>query len=160
MLNFNVHTVFLSTAIDIIKIRWLWDYIIFIIDIFMIVALHIFILVRWHFCIQATPAIWNMDKYRIMYVLEWRTVSAFTRGLFLCLFSELRSNEGNKHKNNSRVSAETICHENAYIILFLTWYNEPINDDKNDDLYTSPHVSLVRSSFCWWCYNRLLMTSQ
>ena len=45
-----------------------------------------------------------------MYVLEWRTVSVLKRGLFWCLFPELQSNEGNKHQNNSRVSAETARH--------------------------------------------------
>ena len=37
-----------------------------------------------------------------MYVLEWRIVSVLTRGLFCCLFPELRSNEGNKYQNNTR----------------------------------------------------------
>ena len=64
--------------------------------------------------------------YRIMYVLEWRTVSALTRGLFWCLFPELRSNEGNKYQNNTRVSPETVRHESTYIILFLTRHNESI----------------------------------
>ena len=64
-----------------------------------------------------------------MYVLEWRTVSALTRGLFWSLFPELRSNEGNKHQNNARVSGETVRHENTYIILFLIRHNESINDD-------------------------------
>ena len=32
-----------------------------------------------------------MNKYRIMYVLEWWTVYALTRGLFWCLFPELRT---------------------------------------------------------------------
>ena len=41
---------------------------------------------------------WNWDTYRIMYVLAWRTVYVLTRGLFWCLFPELRSNEGNKHQ--------------------------------------------------------------
>ena len=47
------------------------------------------------------------NLYRIMYVLAWRTVYnyALTGGLFWCLFPELRSNEGNKHQNNTRVSA-------------------------------------------------------
>ena len=75
------------------------------------------------------------------------------RGLFLYLFPELRSNEGNKHKNNTRVSAETVCHESTYIILFLTRHNESINDDKNDDIYTSS-LCLTHSVFV------LLMTSQ
>ena len=47
----------------------------------------------------------NPDRYRIMYVLVWWTVYALTRGLFWCLFLELRSNKGNKHQNNTRVSA-------------------------------------------------------
>ena len=88
-----------------------------------------------------------------MYVLEWRTVSTLTRGLFLRLFPELRSNEGNKHKNNTRVNAETVRHESTYIILFLARHNESINDDKNDDLCTSSPC-LTRSVFVW------LMTSQ
>ena len=48
----------------------------------------------------------NADKhtYTIMYVLVWQTVYALKRGLFWCLFPELRSNEGNKHQNNTRVS--------------------------------------------------------
>ena len=81
------------------------------------------------------------------------TVSALTRELFWCIFPELRSNEGNKHQNNARVSAETIRHQSTYIILFLTWYTVSVNDDKNDDLYTSSSC-LIRSVFV------LLMTSQ
>ena len=88
-----------------------------------------------------------------MYVLSWRTVSAPTRGLFWYLFPKLQSNKGNKHQNNTQVSAETVCHESTYNILFLTWHNESINDDKNDDLYTSSPC-LTCSVFV------LLMTSQ
>ena len=72
-----------------------------------------------------------------MYVLEWRTVSALTRELFWCLFPELRSNEGNKHQNNTGVSAETVHQESIYIILFLTWHNNDKNDNKNDEFHTS-----------------------
>ena len=89
----------------------------------------------------------------ILYALEWRTVSALTRGLFWCLVPELRSNEENKHKNNTRVSTETVRHEIAYIILFLIRHNDDKHDDKNDDLLTStPCLS------SWVCI--LLMTSQ
>ena len=70
-----------------------------------------------------------------MYVLGWRTVSAFTSGY------------------NTRVSAETVRHKIAYIILFLSRHNESKNDDKNDDLYTSSPC-LTRS------VSALLMTSQ
>ena len=55
----------------------------------------------------------------------------------LCLFPELWSNEENKHQNNNQVSAETVRHESDYTILCLTRHNEYINDDRNDDLYTS-----------------------
>ena len=67
--------------------------------------------------------------------------------------TELRSNEGNKPQNNTRVSAETVRCENTYITLFLTWHNDSINDDKNDDLHTSSPC-LTRSVFV------LLVTSQ
>ena len=69
-----------------------------------------------------------------------------------------RSREGyfgliNKHQNNTRVSVETVRHESTYIIQFLTPHNESINDDKNDELYTSSPC-LPRSVSFW------LVTSQ
>ena len=45
-----------------------------------------------------------------MYALSWRTVSALTRVLFGCLF---------EHQNNPLVSAETVRHSSAYIILYV-----------------------------------------
>ena len=69
-----------------------------------------------------------------MYVLEWQTVLALTRGLFWCLFPSLQSNKGNKHQQ----------------------HNESKNDDKNDDFCTSS----PQFSFRWWRHNQLLMTSQ
>ena len=39
--------------------------------------------------------------------------------LFWCLFPELRSNEGNKHQNNTRVSTEPVRHESAYTLLYF-----------------------------------------
>ena len=76
-----------------------------------------------------------------------------TRVLYWYLLSELRSNEGNRHKHSSRVSVETVLHEGTYIILFLTRYNESMNDEENDDL-CAPSSSFTRSVFV------LLMTSQ
>ena len=73
--------------------------------------------------------------------------------LFWCLFPSLLCNEGNKHQNNTRVSAETVRHESTYIILYLTRHNESINDSKNDDVYTSSPC-FTHSVFV------LLMTSQ
>ena len=55
-------------------------------------------------------------------------------GYFGVYFPELRRNEGNKHQNNTQVSAETVRHMSTYIILFLTWHNESINDAKTDNL--------------------------
>ena len=59
------------------------------------------------------------------------------------------------------MSADTVRHSSTYIILFLTRHNESINDDKNDDLYTSSPC-LTHSGFVllMWRHNRLLMTSQ
>ena len=94
-----------------------------------------------------------LHKHRIIHVLKWWTISALTRGLFWCLFPKFRSYQGNKHQNNTWVSAETVCHVSIYIILLLTQHNESINDDKNDKLYTSSPC-LTRSVFI------LLMTSQ
>ena len=92
--------------------------------------------------LQSCPHLWPSIQrtggphlYRILYALEWRTVSVLTRGLFWCLFPELRSNEGNKYQNNTRVSTEAVRHESTYIILFLTRHNEFMNNDKNDDLF-------------------------
>ena len=88
----------------------------------------------------------------VAYVLSWWTVSTCARGLFWCLFPELRSKVGNKHQNNTRVSAWTVRHEITYNTLFLTRHNESIN-------YYS-RISLAQFSFWWWRHNRLLMTSQ
>ena len=58
-------------------------------------------------------------RNEIMYLLSWLTLSALTRVLFLCVYPELRSNEGNKHKRNPVVSAETVRHPSAYIIPYI-----------------------------------------
>ena len=94
-----------------------------------------------------------------MYILEWRTVSLLTRRLFWCLFLELRSRERTWYQNNTQVSAETVSHETKYIILFLTWYNVSINDDKHRRyLHNVPvyHSLVFRSADD---FNRLLMAS-
>ena len=80
------------------------------------------------------------------------------------LFPELRSNEGNKHQNNIWVSAETVRYESTYIILFLTWYNESITDDKNDIVPVS-HLVGFRSAddvtvICWWRHNDLTIVAR
>ena len=82
-----------------------------------------------------------------------------TRGLFWCLFHELRSNGGNEYQNNTRVSPEAVRHESTDIILFHDIAN-PLMMINTKSFTHLPRVSLVRFSFCWWRRNRLLMTSQ
>ena len=60
-------------------------------------------------------------RNKIMYVLSWKTVSALTRVLLLCLFTSLLRNLGNKHKNNPLMSAETVCHSSTYIVLYTLY---------------------------------------
>ena len=81
---------------------------------------------------------------------ETNCFSARERGIFVLIVLKFVRN---KHKNNTRVSTETVLHKSTYIILFLTRHNKCINDDKNDDLYTSSPCR-ARSVFV------LLMTSQ
>ena len=73
--------------------------------------------------------------------------------VILVFISRVAKQRGNKHQNNTRVSTETVRYESTCISLFLTRYNESINDDKNDNLYTSSPCP-TRSVFV------LLMTSQ
>ena len=86
-------------------------------------------------CRWLLQGMYPIVSYRMMYVLEWWTVFAFTRGLFW--FAQLRINEGNKHQNNTLMSGETVRYENTYIIFFLTQHNKSTNDNENDYLYTS-----------------------
>ena len=72
-----------------------------------------------------------------MYVLEWRTVSVVTGGLFWCLFPELRSN--NKHENHTRMSTETVRHESTCLLLLISmlWHRQAIFKSKGDKLCSS-----------------------
>ena len=95
-----------------------------------------------------------------MYVIEWRTVSALARGLFLCSFPDLRTNVGNKHQNDTRVSAETFRHESSYFILVFIGHTDPQMMMKATIPIHRHHFSLPLITFNRWRYNRLLMTSQ
>ena len=82
-------------------------------------------------------------------------------GYFGVSFPSCEATRENEHQNNTWVSTETVRHESTYIIIFLTRLNKSMNDDKNDDLYTSsPCLARPRFLFCWWRHNQLLMTSQ
>ena len=104
--------------------------------------------------------------YREWYMYLSYRLFQHSRVLFWCLFPELRSNEGNKHQNNTRVSTETVCHKSTHIILFVTRQNESINDDKTM-IFT--HHSRVSLSFrsaddviidCQWRHNDLTIVTQ
>ena len=72
-----------------------------------------------------------------MYTLEWRTVSALTRGLFWCLFPEFRSNG----EINTKITLEWAQKQfitRVYIILFLTRHDESTNYDKTT-IFTHRH---------------------
>ena len=86
-------------------------------------------------------------RNEIMYVLEWRTISALTRVLFWCLFPSLLRNSGNKHQNNPLVSAETVRHSSTHIILYIP----ALIPVKNVDKKWSPGVFVVgRHVFSQW----------
>ena len=48
--------------------------------------------------------------------------------------------------------------QSAYIMIFLTRYNELENDDRKGDLHTSTSLSLVLLTLCWWRHNWLHTT--
>ena len=76
---------------------------------------------------------------------------------FLSLFPQLRSNDGNKHQNNTWVSAWTVLDESTHIIVFLTWDKELITI-KMMNFTHRPYIShsLGLHSVddvtidCWW----------
>ena len=86
-----------------------------------------------------------------------RVTNSFSAHERVILVFILRSKEGNRYQNNTRVSAEKVRHESTYIILFLTRHNESINEYKTTSFTHRPRVSHARFSFCWWRHNRLLM---
>ena len=77
-----------------------------------------------------------------MYVLAWQTVSAPKRGLFRGL---LRSNEGNKHQNNTCVSTETVRHDDA------NYTDSDVDDEKND-----VDVMLMMTPIKVMCFERVM----
>ena len=94
-----------------------------------------------------------------MYELEWWTGYDVWTGVvnWLCVhecyFGVLLCNSGNKHQNNIQMSTQTVCHDCAYIILFVTWHSRHINENTNVDHHTST-LCLTGSVYV------LLMTSQ
>ena len=94
-----------------------------------------------------------------MYVLEWRTVSALTRGLFWCLFPELEATR----EINTKITLEWA--QKRFVMRVHTLFNflhditNPSMTIKSTSFTHRPRVSLAYFSFCWGRHNRLLMTS-
>ena len=65
-------------------------------------------------------------------------------------------------KNNTRVSAETVCDESTYIILFLTRHDVSINDHNDNcctTIFPRSHLLGLRSADdvtidCWWRHKK------
>ena len=83
---------------------------------------------------------------RLLYVLEWRTVSALTRGLFGVYIPSCEARREINTKNNARASTETIRYEKTYIIQFLARHNESINTINRRSLRVVPMSHLL--DFC------------
>ena len=77
-------------------------------------------------------AVNKIDIYRVRYHCS-------TQVLFWWLFPSLLRNAGNKHRNNPRVSAETVRHSSTYIIIYM--------------LYVT--VCVGQSHGWWWCSFRM-----
>ena len=82
------------------------------------------------------------------------------KGYFCVYFLSCEATREINQNNNTRVSTETVCQESTYIILFLTWNDKSINENKMTIFTHCPRVSLTQTSFCWWRHNPRLMTSQ
>ena len=83
-------------------------------------------------------------------------VCAHERGLFWCLFPELR-------EINTKIYIEWASKTffaRMYTLFFFHGATNGLMTIKNDDLYTSTLFSPTRFMFWWWRHNRLLMTSQ
>ena len=76
-----------------------------------------------------------------MYGREWLTLYVLTRLSFAVSFPKLRSNEENNNKNTLEWAEypKTVRHDITNIISFLTWYNELINEDQQDNLNLRGH---------------------
>ena len=46
-------------------------------------------------------------------------------------------NEINKHLNDTRVVASTVHNDSTYTMWYLTWHDDPLNDDQTDIVHTS-----------------------
>ena len=88
-----------------------------------------------------------------MYELEWRTVSALTRGLFWCLF-----------KINTKITLNWAQkHFVARVPILFNFVHDITNPQmtiKTTIFTHRPRVSPALLPFWWWHHVRLLMTSQ
>ena len=122
--------------------------------------------IGWHRIQRGWPLYDQGEELCISWQYIWNDVCTrvanclWAHEVIWCLFPELCSSEGNKHQNNTRVVAQTVRHESTYIIAFLIWHNESINDDETTIFTRRPRISVTRFTFFWWRHNRSLMMSQ
>ena len=97
-----------------------------------------------------------------MDVLQRRTVCMLIRGLFWCWFPELRRNQ-----DRYTITAVEWAHKQFVtrvhtLLKFLTQHPKSMNDDKTTIFTHCPRISLpwLTFCFCWWRYNRLVLTSR
>ena len=93
-----------------------------------------------------------------MFWLEWRTVSALTRGIFWCLLPGLRSNQGNTKITLEWAQKQFLTR--LHTIFYFLHMTNPQMTIKRRSLTHRPGVSTAPWSIWWWCHNRLLMTPQ
>ena len=100
---------------------------------------------------------WNemINTYRIIHVLSWRTVNALTRGLFWCLFPELR---------NTQITLEWVHKQFVTRVLVLFYFLHDIRINQWDWKLRSSCIAIVFRSLClcsvddvtidcWWRLN-------
>ena len=95
--------------------------------------------------------------YRIMYVLEWQTVSALTRAILVFICEATREI---KTKITVLWAQKQFVMRVHALFYFLHDIKNPSMTVKMTIFTHHPHLSLVHFSFCWWRHNQLMMTSQ
>ena len=87
--------------------------------------------------------LFNHVNKKIMYVLSWWTIYAFTWVTFLCLFPELQSSSRNKHQNNPLEGEQTVHHSSPYTILYMITYCLIYFQGSRCDLYPPCYCCLT-----------------
>ena len=89
----------------------------------------------------------------IVWTLVANCFCAHERDILGFFFPELGSKKGNKHQNHTWVSAEIVCYECTYVILFLTRHDGTSNDTKKiifAHWLTADHVTIDYKTHYHW----------